>query len=700
MSEKSKDLEQEVESVRRAFYNTFERRAEVAQPMGEDFWVRTVRDDGVIVQNGEKFYLAPYSKDESGNIQFAGRDTWQEVKQEYTPVKNTLKAVAETDEELRVANYIVLYGDEKTRDLEGIGSDQVNPDGTIGEFFTEETQLDSPYTKTGMIYVDWEHGGDPDPEAPKHHDVLGYVDMKTLKRDAKGAWVERVLDRRNKYVSMLETLVKEGLIGTSSQAVPGQVEKGKNGHIKKWPLMRDTLTVSPMEPRMMSDNVIQALKGLAELKPELKRLLPEGAGDAPAKAKETKEPAEVKAQTNLQISNKEKSKMADETITKEQADEILRENAEIKGKLDKLSDDTVKAVMEALQKAPKLKDAGYVAPDSEDDHPEAKSFGDFLLAVHNKNTVRLKKVYETKALKEEGGESGGYLVPDQFVNKLLEVAGEGQVFGDATFNLPMTGRTASIPALDQTGTTAGQSAFLGGVTAGWTEESGTLSEKDVDFKMVELTAHKLGGYTVASRELNADSAIGLEALLTRLFGLAIGWHREYAFLRGDGLGKPLGVLNAACTIAVTRASSGNAFDFADVGGLLMKLLSNSWDRMRWLMHQTLIPSILDLKNSGSDAVFMHNIANKPVWTLLGAPIKFTEKLPAAGTAGDCLLVDPYYYIVGNRGGIAIASSEHYRFVNDDITWKFTDRVDGQPWMSTYITLADGSATVSPFVKLS
>ena len=77
------------------------------------------------------------------------------------PTSNALKAISATDEELIVGNYIVLFGG---RDLEGIASPHKNADGTLGQFFTAQTALESDYTATGTLHVDFEHGWG---EAPK-----------------------------------------------------------------------------------------------------------------------------------------------------------------------------------------------------------------------------------------------------------------------------------------------------------------------------------------------------------------------------------------------------------------------------------------------------------------------------------------------------------------------------------------------------
>ena len=176
---------------------------------------------------------------------------------------NALKAISRTDDELIVANYIVLFGG---RDLEGVGSPRVNADGSRGEYFTAETVLDSFYTKSGAIAVDWEHGlgelGD---------EVLGVVDWKTARVDDKGVFVERVLNRHNQYVQWVEELIDAGVIGNSSQAEQTGVQKAADGRITRWPLFRDTLTVQPMEPRMITENHLQAFKALGiDLAPEHK----------------------------------------------------------------------------------------------------------------------------------------------------------------------------------------------------------------------------------------------------------------------------------------------------------------------------------------------------------------------------------------------------------------------------------------------
>ena len=169
---------------------------------------------------------------------------------------NTLKAISSNSDELRVSNYMILFG----------GSD------LVGDYFTKNTNFRSNYTDVNAVMVDFEHGIDVDYLGNDSHNVIGVADWKTLRVDDKGVFVERVLNRRAEYVKYLEELISAGLIGTSSQAVAGSVSRTKSGEITNWPIQRDSLTLTPCEPRMLGENILTAAKSLSSIFPHSKSL--------------------------------------------------------------------------------------------------------------------------------------------------------------------------------------------------------------------------------------------------------------------------------------------------------------------------------------------------------------------------------------------------------------------------------------------
>lgn len=190
-----------------------------------------------------------------------------EMKAELAP-NNALKAISMTDDTLYVGNYIALWGG---RDLEGTMSNKVNADGSKGEYFTKSTKFASDYTDIDAVVVDFEHGRQPDGTGPGRDEPLGRVLWETAVKDDTGLWVKRALNRRNRYVKMLEQLgiFEKGGVGTSSEAISASAQKAQNGEIQIWPLRRDTLTFTPMEPRMIGANNLSTLKALADAIPQV-----------------------------------------------------------------------------------------------------------------------------------------------------------------------------------------------------------------------------------------------------------------------------------------------------------------------------------------------------------------------------------------------------------------------------------------------
>ena len=399
------------------------------------------------------------------------------------------------------------------------------------------------------------------------------------------------------------------------------------------------------------------------------------------------------------------------------ADEIAQKlQANLEGKIGGWLDEKVgSAIKVALQRAeqdPKL--VGVVTPDGGNADKGIKNFADFLFAIARGDKKRLQEHYKSEqieakaALNEQDGTEGGYLVPPQFEARLLEAAGQVNPIdlltgGRAPMGLPMTSRTLTIPALDQTAApSAGTSAFDAGVVAAWTAESAILPETEPVFHPLTLNAHKLAGHSIASNELEADSAIALESLLTRLFGQAIGRRRLHAFIRGDGTGKPLGLLNAPASIAVTRTGAGNNFDAADVPLMARRLLPGSLINAVWFIHPFLLSDMTSMAFGTNSLITWADIKTGAPGALFGIPYYPVEFMSAPGTAGDVVLSDWSYYVIGTRGGTSIAVSDHARFLYDDRVWRFTHRVDGQPWMRGSVILSDGAGTntVSPHVYLS
>jgi len=350
-----------------------------------------------------------------------------------------------------------------------------------------------------------------------------------------------------------------------------------------------------------------------------------------------------------------------------------------------------------------------------EDPTEFKSFGEFLKSVwweihpENKGAAdkRLQKFYdrdepETKDMAGNVGASGGFLIPIEQLNELLAVNPEDDIVQPRATVIRMRRRQISLPVLDQTGTTANVPHWFGGFVFTYGEEGAEKTEDDFAFRKVTLTAKKLIGYTRASDELVDDEAVGLNDFIGSELGFAGGvrWTRDYQFLRGIGGGAPLGVINAGATISVAATANppAPATIFGDLVNMVESFLPSG--KGLWAINQRHLSDLMTMSGPVGNASYLwgNAVSGQPP-TLLGYPFKFSEKLPGPGTAGSILLADFRYYLVGDRQAATIESTKFDRWRYDQTSWRVVDRHDGQPWLSAPLTLADGTAQVSPFVIL-
>lgn len=338
--------------------------------------------------------------------------------------------------------------------------------------------------------------------------------------------------------------------------------------------------------------------------------------------------------------------------------------------------------------------------------------GDFLATVHksfqgqDSRLVRFNdkteqvNVSEGKDMTGQTGAGGGFLIPTEQLTELMSLVAERSFFRSRASVIPMTRRQITIPLLDQTGTTAGQPHWFGGLKAYWTEEASQKTNSDAAFKQVVLTAWKLIMYTRASDELLDDSAVSLAAFLSGQMGFAgaIQWMEEYAFLNGTGVGQPLGVLNSGSLLTFNRTTTGH-IDYNDLTGILKRFLPNS--KGVWIVSQSAMQELLTLNGpSGNPAYLWASAVQGAPGTLLGYPVIFTEKAPILGQVGDIGLYDLSYYLIGDRQATTVESTKFDRWAYDETSWRAVHRVDGRPWLSVAPTLQDGTTQVSPFVALN
>jgi HK97 family phage major capsid protein len=317
---------------------------------------------------------------------------------------------------------------------------------------------------------------------------------------------------------------------------------------------------------------------------------------------------------------------------------------------------------------------------------------------------RAKLVELTNAYGSQVPSDGGFLVPETVRSEILELALETAVVRPRATVIPMDSLRVSLPMVDEVSRV---SSVKGGIVAGWAEEGAAMDvDSSAKFGRVVLEAKKLFSYAAPPNEL-LDDAPAFRAWFQRSFPSAIAWFEDLAFLSGNGVGQPLGVLHTGATASVSvPKESGQAavtIVLENILKMYARMLPTSLGSAVWTANIDTFPELMTMAltvGTGGGPVMLTNAAEGPPLTILGRPVNFTEKVPTAGTVGDISFIDFSYYLIGDRQTMQVNSSEHYRFANGQTAFLVTERVDGRPWLNSAITPNKGTNTLSPIVKLA
>lgn len=264
----------------------------------------------------------------------------------------------------------------------------------------------------------------------------------------------------------------------------------------------------------------------------------------------------------------------------------------------------------------------------------------------------------SNVLQEGVDADGGYLVPEEYDHRLIDVLTEENI---------MRGIATKI-------TTSGEHKINIAATkpaAAWIEEGEALSFGNATFEQKILDAHKLHVAIKITEELLYDNAFGLENYIITEFGKALANAEEDAFLNGDGVGKPTGIFDKTKggeSIGTLTA----ALKSDDVLDLIYKLKRPYRKNASFIMNDATLAQIRKLKDNNGQYLWQPSYqANEPD-KILGYNIRTSAFAPT-----DAIAFGDYkYYNIGDRGSRSFKQLNELFAGNGMIGYVAKERVDG------------------------
>ena len=264
----------------------------------------------------------------------------------------------------------------------------------------------------------------------------------------------------------------------------------------------------------------------------------------------------------------------------------------------------------------------------------------------------------SNVLQEGVDADGGYLVPEEYDRRLIDVLEEENIMRKLATRITTSGEhkiniAATKPA------------------AAWIEEGGALSFGDATFDQILMDAHKLHVAIKVTEELLYDNAFHLESYILTQFGKALANAEEDSFLNGDGVGKPLGLF--AATGGGTVANTVSSIKADDMIDLVYALKRPYRKKAGFIINDKNLALIRKLKDGNQAYIWQPSYQAGEPDRILGYPVYTSAFAPE-----DAIAFGDYsYYNIGDRGNRSFAELRELFAGNGMIGYVAKERVDGK-----------------------
>ncbi len=262
-------------------------------------------------------------------------------------------------------------------------------------------------------------------------------------------------------------------------------------------------------------------------------------------------------------------------------------------------------------------------PEAELAEKRAASFDKYLR--HGLGEMTPEERQALRELRAQGttpDEKGGYTVPVQMLNKVVEaMKAYGGIASVAQILSTSTGQTIEWATAD--GTTE-EGELLGENTA--------ASEEDTLFGTESLGAKKLSSKIIrVSNELLLDSGIDMEAYLAKRIAERIGRGEARYLVKGTGTGSPQQPKGLETSVTGT-VDAATKFSWKDMNALKHALdpAYRNTGTFRWAFNDSTLKVITEMEDAQNRPLWLPEIAGVVPSTVLGVPYVIDQAIADMG----------------------------------------------------------------------
>lgn len=279
----------------------------------------------------------------------------------------------------------------------------------------------------------------------------------------------------------------------------------------------------------------------------------------------------------------------------------------------------------------------------------------------------IENAEELKVMKLSDATLGGYLASAEISGELLKDVVEYSPIRNIA--RVRTTSKESIKIRKRTGQFAAQ----------WTGETGTKTEtKGLKYGQETIPNHELYAMVDISNWDLEDSDFNLDAELRLEFGEQFGVAEGTAFVNGNSVGKPEGLLTNA-SIGEVISADANLLKADAFFALYFAPKGVYTKRASWVMNRSTMLAASILKDATNENYLLRRLGESPVWNILGSKVEEAVDMPNVGAGLYPILFGDFQkgYTIADRVALAILRDPYSAAGTNCVRFHARKRVGGQ-----------------------
>ena len=270
------------------------------------------------------------------------------------------------------------------------------------------------------------------------------------------------------------------------------------------------------------------------------------------------------------------------------------------------------------------------------------------------------------ALQSGSDHEGGYLVPDSMEKQIIEALTEENIIR----------KLARVIHTDSCGRLVPIAEAMS--DAQWMPEGEQMQLSDKTFSQAKLRMHKLGIMLRVTNELLSDAGVDMATYIAESFARRIALAEENAFLNGNGITMPQGILTESGAETGFTLQSQNSITADEVIALYYSLRAPYRKHAVFMMHDDTAKALRQMKDSNGNYIWHDSLSYDQPSIILGCPVFTSEYMPKMQAGNKPILFgDLSFYWIADRGNRSICRYDELYVSQGQTGFRVIERVDGR-----------------------